>query len=197
MAEEHEQGTAERASIPETLPVLPLRGIVVLPLAVVPIAVNMERSVKLVDDVMRRNRLLALVLKRPDAPDEARPEHLRAVGTAGVIHQLSRAPDGSLRLVVQGLQRVRFLDFVGTEPYLVARIQPAPDQMERSTEGDALRRVSLELFQRLVGIAGEIPDEVSTAAGLMQDPRQLAYLIAAVTPMEPAVQQEILSLIHI
>jgi len=194
MAEEREQATAERLSIPDTLPVLPLGGTVVFPLAVVPIAVNMPRSIKLVDDVMRRNRLLALVLKRPDAPDEAGPEHLRAVGAVGVIHQLSRVPDGSLRLVVQGLQRIRFLDFISTEPYLVARIQPAPDQMERSTEGDALRRVSLELFQRLVGIAGEIPDEVSTAAGLMQDPRQLAYLIAAVTPMEPAVQQEILEL---
>ena len=194
MAEEREQGTAESLSIPDTLPVLPLRGTVVLPLAVVPIAVNMPRSIKLVDDVMRRNRLLALVLKRPDTPDEPGPEHLCAVGAVGVIHQLSRAPDGSLRLVVQGLQRIRFLDFVSTEPYLVARIQPAPDQMERSTEGDALRRVSLELFQRLVGIAGEIPDEVGTAAGIMQDPRQLAYLIAAVTPMEPAVQQEILEL---
>ena len=194
MAEEREQGTAEILSIPDTLPVLPLRGTVVLPLAVVPIAVNMPRSIKLVDDVMRRNRLLALVLKRPDTPDEPGPEHLCAVGAVGVIHQLSRAPDGSLRLVVQGLQRIRFLDFVSTEPYLVARIQPAPDQMERSTEGDALRRVSLELFQRLVGIAGEIPDEVGTAAGIMQDPRQLAYLIAAVTPMEPAVQQEILEL---
>ena len=194
MAEEREQGTAESLSIPDTLPVLPLRGTVVLPLAVVPIAVNMPRSIKLVDDVMRRNRLLALVLKRPDTPDEPGPEHLCAVGAVGVIHQLSRAPDGSLRLVVQGFQRIRFLDFVSTEPYLVARIQPAPDQMERSTEGDALRRVSLELFQRLVGIAGEIPDEVGTAAGIMQDPRQLAYLIAAVTPMEPAVQQEILEL---
>ena len=194
MAEEREQGTAESLSIPDTLPVLPLRGTVVLPLAVVPIAVNMPRSIKLVDDVMRRNRLLALVLKRPDTPDEPGPGHLCAVGAVGVIHQLSRAPDGSLRLVVQGLQRIRFLDFVSTEPYLVARIQPAPDQMERSTEGDALRRVSLELFQRLVGIAGEIPDEVGTAAGIMQDPRQLAYLIAAVTPMEPAVQQEILEL---
>jgi len=194
MAEEREQGTAESPSIPDTLPVLPLRGTVVLPLAVVPIAVNMPRSIKLVDDVMRRNRLLALVLKRPDTPDEPGPGHLCAVGAVGVIHQLSRAPDGSLRLVVQGLQRIRFLDFVSTEPYLVARIQPAPDQMERSTEGDALRRVSLELFQRLVGIAGEIPDEVGTAAGIMQDPRQLAYLIAAVTPMEPAVQQEILEL---
>jgi ATP-dependent Lon protease len=194
MAEEREQGTAESLSIPDTLPVLPLHGTVVLPLAVVPIAVNMPRSIKLVDDVMRRNRLLALVLKRPDTPDEPGPEHLCAVGAVGVIHQLSRAPDGSLRLVVQGFQRIRFLDFVSTEPYLVARIQPAPDQMERSTEGDALRRVSLELFQRLVGIAGEIPDEVGTAAGIMQDPRQLAYLIAAVTPMEPAVQQEILEL---
>lgn len=194
MAEEREQVTAERPSIPDTLPVLPLRGIVVLPLAVVPIAVNTARSISLVDDVMRRNRLLTLVLQRPDTPEDPGPEHLHAVGTAGVIHQLSRGSDGSLRLVVQGLQRIRLLDFVSAEPYLVARIQPAPDQTEEGTVEDALRHVSLELFQRFVGMSAEIPDEVGTAAGIMQDPRQLAYLIAAVTPMDPAVQQEILEL---
>jgi ATP-dependent Lon protease len=163
-------------------------------MAVAPIAVTVPRSVKLVDEVMRLNRLLALVLKRAEAPEEAGPEDLHPVGTVGVIHQLARAQDGSLRLVVQGLERIRFLDFVSTEPYLVARIEAAPDRTERSTEGDALRRAAVDLFRRLVGMAAELPDELAVAAESLTDPRQVAYLMAAVVPLEPAIRQEILEL---
>ena len=108
--------------IPDALPVLPLRDAVVFPLTAAPIAVDEPRSVRLVDDVMRGNRLLALVAQRDDKPGQpANPEDLHRVGTVGVIHQLARVPDGSLRLMVQGLERVRVLDWIGTEPYLVAR----------------------------------------------------------------------------
>ncbi len=191
---EEQQAPQERFAIPDSLPVLPLRSTVVFPMAMAPIAVSLPRSVKLVDDVMRLNRILAVVLKRSEAPDEAGPADLYAMGTVGVIHQLSRAPDGSLRLVMQGLERVRFAEFVQTEPYLVARVQAAPDQTEQSTEGDALRRAAVDLFRRLVGMAAEIPDELGAAAEQLTDPRQVAYLVGAVVPMEASVRQEILEL---
>ena len=111
-----------------------------------------------------------------------------------MIHQLARAADGTLRIVVQGLERIRVVDYVRTEPYLVARVTPAPDRDVQGTEADALRRAAVDLFKRVVGLAGDLPDEVAVAAENLTDSRQVAYLIAAVTPLEPAVRQEILEI---
>jgi ATP-dependent Lon protease len=125
--------TEATLEIPDALPVLPLRGgIVIFPQAVVPLTIGQERSVQLVDEVMRGNRMLALVSQKNDEIEQPGPDDLNRVGTAAIIHQLLRAPDGGIRLVVQGLERVRLLDFTATEPFLVARVEPIPD---RATEG--------------------------------------------------------------
>ena len=154
-------------AIPDTLPVLLLRGTVIFPMAVVPLAVGRPESVKLVDDVMRGGRLVALVAQRTDTAVAATLDNLYPVGTAGIVHQLARLPDGSLRLMVQGIERIRLVDFLQTEPYLVARIALAPDTREttaESTETAALRRAAVDLFRQLVGLAGDLPDEVAMAA---------------------------------
>ena len=182
----------EQPALPEVLPVLPLRSTVVFPLAVVPLAVGQPRSVRLVDDVMRGNRLLAVVAQRSEVM-EAPPDALYEVGTAAVIHQLSRDKEGSLQLLVQGLERIRLREFTAREPYLVARIEPHPDQSATSTEADALRRAAVDLFRKLVGLA-ELPAEVGVAAEALTDPRQVAYLIASLAPLDVAVRQEILEL---
>ncbi|MFB3819427.1 MAG: endopeptidase La [Candidatus Methylomirabilales bacterium] len=189
-----EQAAGEQVKIPDTLPVLPLRSTVVFPLAVVPLAVGRPRSVKLVNDVMRANRFVALIAQKNDGGEDADPDDLHAVGTFGVIHQLTRAADGTLRIVVQGLERIRVVDYLRVEPYLLARVEPAPDQEAQGTEVDALRRAAVDLFKRVVGLAGDLPDEVAVAAENLTDSRQVAYLIAAVTPLEPAVRQEILEI---
>ncbi|MGH7278700.1 MAG: endopeptidase La, partial [Candidatus Rokuibacteriota bacterium] len=179
---------------PDALPVLPLRDLVVFPMAVAPLAVGQPRSVRLVDEVMRGNRLVALVTQRTDTTEPAQPDDLHRVGTMAAIHQLARRPDGTLQLLVQGMERVRLLDFVSTEPYLVARVQGAPDRAASSVEADAQRRAAVDLFRRLVGLAGDLPDEIGVAAENITDPRQVAYLIASVAPLEAAVRQEILEL---
>src|SRR5260370_29949130 len=98
-------------SLPDALPVLPLRGgIVVFPLAVIPLLVGQPRSIQLIDDVMRQERLLVLVAQKSDG-DQPTPDDLYRIGTAAIVHQLARLPDGSLRVVVQGLERVRLIDF--------------------------------------------------------------------------------------
>ncbi len=182
----------EPPALPDVLPVLPLRATVVFPLAVVPLAVGQPRSVRLVDDVMRGNRLLALVTQRSDVAD-AGPEALYPVGTAGIIHQLSRDKEGSLQLVVQGLERIRLQEFTAREPYLVARIEPRPDQAASGTEADAWRRAAVDLFRKLVSLA-ELPEEVGVAAETLPDPRQVAYLIASLAPLDVAVRQEVLEI---
>jgi len=194
MADEREQTPAEAPAIPDTLPVLPLRGTVIFPMAVVPLAVGRPRSIRLVDDVMRLNRMVALVPQRSEKVEDASPEDLYRVGTVGIIHQLVRGSGGNLRLVVQGVERIRLVDFVSSDPYLVARVETLPDHSVRSTEGDALRQAAVDLFRRMVGLVGDLPDEVGAAAENLTDPRQVAYLIASVMPLDVATRQEILEM---
>ncbi len=181
-------------AIPDALPVLPLRDAVVFPLTAVPLAVGQPRSVRLVDDVMRGNRLLALAAQRDAKAEPATPDDLHRVGTVGVIHQLARVPDGSVRLMVQGIERVRLLDWIGTEPYLVARIEVARDLTVQATEADALRRAVVDIFRRLVEVSPELPDELAVAAENVTDPRHVAYFVASVVPLDLAVRQELLEM---
>jgi ATP-dependent Lon protease len=191
---ERAEAQARDLVIPNALPVLPLHGTVVFPLAVVPLAVGQARSVRLVDDVMRRDRLVALVAQRPEAPEQAGPDDVYRIGTVGVIQQLARAPDGTLRLLVQGLERIRLLEFIATEPYLVARVAAAPDQVAEGVETAARQHAAVDLFRRLVQAAEGLPDELAAAAESLSDARQAAYLIAAVAPLEASVRQELLEL---
>jgi ATP-dependent Lon protease len=186
-------GSPEDFAVPDALPVLPLREAIVLPLTAAPLVVGQPRSLKLVDDVMRGNRLLALVAQR-QAKAEPAPEDLHRIGTVGVIHQLARAPDGSVRLIVQGLERIRLLDFVASEPYLVARVEVARDQSEQATEVDALRLAVVDIFRRLVEASPDLPDELAMAAGNVADPRHLVYFVASTVPLAVAVRQELLEL---
>src|SRR5262245_30816631 len=180
-------------TIPDPLPVLPLREAVVFPLTAVPLAVGQPRSITLVDEVMRGNRLLALIAQRTPA-ENAMPDDLHRIGTVGLIHQLVRAPDGSVRLVVQGLERIRVMDWVRTEPYLVARIATADDQASQTTEIGALQRAVIELFQRLVTASPELPDEMAPAVANLPDPRHIVYLVASVLPSDVATRQALLEM---
>jgi ATP-dependent Lon protease len=193
MAAEATGGT-DNVDIPDALPVLPLRDAVVLPLTMVPLAVGQPRSVRLVDDVMRGNRLVALVAQ-PDPKVEASAlGDLYRVGTVGMIHQLMRAPDGSVRLMVQGVERIRLLDLVGTEPYLVARIEVSREPTVAGTETDALRLAVVDVFRRVVGASPELPDEFAAAAESLAEPLRLAYFVATVVPLDLAARQALLEL---
>jgi ATP-dependent Lon protease len=119
---------------------------------------------------MRGNRLLALVAERNTNSDPG-PEDLHRIGTVGAIHQLHRVPDGTVRLMVQGIERIRLVEFTGTEPYLVARVEVLKDQTDQATEVDALRRAVVDVFRRLVEASAEMPDEMATAAENLSDPR--------------------------
>lgn len=186
--------------IREELPVLPLRNAVVYPQTVLPIMVQRPRSVRLVDDAVVGDRLVALVaLKNPEVEDPE-PSDLFRTGTLGMIHRLARGPDGAtLHLIIQGLERIRLSEFVQTEPYLVARIQMAPEVLseagkEDSVEIEALVRSTTELFRRLVGLAPYINEDLASTVLGETDPKQLAYMVAANTRMELATRQEILEL---
>jgi ATP-dependent Lon protease len=179
-------------TIPDALPVLPLRDAVVFPLTAAPLSVGQPRSLRLVDDVMRGNRLLALVAQRDAQVETATPEDLHRTGTVGMIHQLARLPDGSVRLMVQGIERIKLVDWIGTEPYLMARVAVAREEADEATEVDALRRAVVDIFRRLVEASSELADELAVAVVNIVDPRQIVYFVASVIPLGTEVRQQLL-----
>ncbi len=180
----------------EELPLLPLRGTVVLPTTLVPLAAAQARSLRLIDDAMAGDRRVALVMQKdPELAEGAGPDDILEIGSIASIHQMMRVPDGSMRLAVQGLDRMRVLEVIQEEPYLIARVRREPEKVEESVEVQALGRNTLDLFQRLVVLVPHLPDELVTAAmNVDDDPRRLVYLVASNLRMEPSERQELLEL---
>jgi ATP-dependent Lon protease len=174
------------------LPVLPLRETVIFPLSVVPLHVGQERSVKLVDDVMRTHRLVALVTQLKPEVRQAGPDDLYRVGCAAVIHQLLRSAEGTMQLVVQGLERLRIGEFVQTEPYLIARVHAAPEVESPGAEVEALTRTARSLFERLLALTPNNQGDVTRVLQDIGSASQIAYLIAGTIPLSATQRQEIL-----
>jgi ATP-dependent Lon protease len=197
--------TAENATpftadspLPPEVPILPLQNLVVFPVAVFPLAVSEERAVKLVDDAVLGSRLIGLTTVRPqpDTADEMDrsilPEQLYRVGTLAIVHKLLKLPDGSLRIAVQGLERIRIVEYTATDPYLRARVERAPEVVEGDIEVEALKRNLLSLFEKIASLVPQMSEELQTLVLNIDDPRQLAYVLAASIRMEIEERQAIL-----
>ena len=181
-------------TVPEELPILPLKNTVAFPLTVLPLVVQKPRSVRLVDDAVIADRLVALVALKDPEVDEPEPSDVYRIGTLALIHRLARAPDGTLHIIVQGLERVRLDTFTQRDPYMRARVEAHPDVVEEGVEIEALLRSTADLFRRLVGLAAYLPEDVVSNVLDTQDPRQLAYMVASSTRMDMETRQEILEL---
>ncbi|MBI5548813.1 MAG: LON peptidase substrate-binding domain-containing protein, partial [Deltaproteobacteria bacterium] len=181
-------------AIPDALPVLPLRETVIFPLAIAPLAIGQERSIRLIDDAMRANRLVCVVAQRTADAPAASPADLYEVGTASIVHQLFRAPDGSLRVILQGLARVRLVGMVQTEPYFVSRLLLASEIVVTDLEVEALSRAARDLFTRLVAVVPDLPNELASAVEGLSNPREIAYQIAAAAPLGTSDRQTLLEL---
>ncbi len=116
-----EEAVRSEEPLPDALPVLPLRETVTFPDTLTPLAVGQERSIKLVNDVLSGNRMLVMVGSSDPENDAPGPDDLYDVGVAGTVARMMKVPDGTLRILVQGGERVRLVDYVSEEPYLVAR----------------------------------------------------------------------------
>src|SRR5204862_2248385 len=186
--EQIEQGEIE---IPSELPVLPLKETVVFPQSVSPLAIGQERSVKLVDDVVAGERMLALVTVRNSDADQPAWDDLYEVGTAAVVHKMIRVPDGTLRVLVQGLRRVRLERRVLEEPYLVGEFVEVPDLLEETKEVEALTRNVQSLFGQIIALAPYLPEELQIAAATLADPSELCTLVAATLRITPEGKQNL------
>jgi ATP-dependent Lon protease len=167
-----------RNHVPDALPVLPLRETVPLPDTLTPLAIGQERSVQLVNDVLAGDRLLVMVASRNPELETPGPEDLYDVGVVGAVARMIKVPDGTLRILVQGAQRVRIVDWVQTEPYLVAKVEELPDEVTESPELTALTRNVQGTFSRIVEQAPYLPEELQLAVNNIDDPSMLSHLIA-------------------
>jgi len=164
---------------PEVLPILPLRGIVVYPHTSMPLTIGQPRSIRLIDSLSGGDRLIGMVTsKKPelDAPD---PEDLYEVGTIASIQRLFRLPDGTIRLLVQGIERMKIKEFVDEEPYLKAKVQLYPEEpSEDSLNLEAMTRSVRGQFEKITEMASVIPQEIVSSILQVEEPLQVAYSIA-------------------
>ncbi len=180
-------------TLPSVLPVLPLRDSVPLPDTLIPLAVGQERSVKLINDVLAGDRRLAMVSSLDPEEEEPGPEGLQRVGVVGSVARMLKVPDGTLRILVQGGERIRLGAFTQTEPYLSAEVTVVPDApVEASTELTALQRTVQDTFGRIVEEVPYLPEELQLAVANLDDPGALSGLIASSLRLKTAEKQELL-----
>ena len=187
-------------AIPSELPVLPLRDTVLFPNSFMPLAVARESSVRLIDDAIANGKLIAAFTQRDATVEEPGQADLYAVGTATHIHKMFKLPDGSLRLIVQGLTRLTLESVVASAPYLRARVSPAPEGARDADrlEIDALARNIKTNFQQVVSLSPLLSDDLQTLASNIAEPGRLADFIASsLTTISTAVKQEVLETLDI
>ncbi|MGB9641427.1 MAG: LON peptidase substrate-binding domain-containing protein, partial [Anaerolineales bacterium] len=189
------QDENQEPPIPDVLPILPLRGLVVYPQTVVPLTIGQQRSIRLVDDVVSSDqRIIGLIASKNPELEQPNPEDLYTVGTAAVVHRLFRAPDNTIRLVVQGIARYRIIEYVQTEPYLKAKIELIPETVEQGTEIEALARNARSQFEHIAEMIPSIPRELVTAVLSLEDPLQIVYTVANFQRMDLSDAQELLEI---
>lgn len=191
-----EQPIEDRApeEIPEELPILPLRGVVVFPHTAIPLTIGQPRSIRLVDDVVAGNRMIALVAAKDPEMETPGPQDLYEIGTVAAVQRLLRAPDGTIRLLVQGLERIRLGAFTETEPYLRAQVIRIPEVRETGLEVDALARNARDQFEKVSNLIPSFPRELVASIIAIEDPLETVYTIANFQRIELAEAQSLLEL---
>ncbi len=195
-----EDASNAEPTIPSELPILPLRDTVLFPNSFMPLAVARESSVRLIDEAIGTGKLVAVFTQRDASVEEPQRDDLYTVGTATHIHKMFKLPDGSLRLIVQGLARVTLEEMLSTQPYLRARVQSAPDDTRDADrlEIDALARNIRTNFQQVVSLSPLLSDDLQTLAVNITDSGRLADFIASsLSTISTAVKQEVLATLDV
>jgi len=197
-----ESGDLERAlgqdqPLPGALPVLPLRDIVAYPDTLTPLAIGQVRSVKLVNEILSGERQLVLVASREAELEEPGPDDPHRVGVSGFVARMLKVPDGTIRILVQAGERVRIVDYVSEEPYLVAKIEPLPDEVSETPELEALTRNVQRSFSEIIEQIPYLPEELQLAVTNIEDPAALTHLIAGALRIPTDEKQELLEEIDV
>jgi ATP-dependent Lon protease len=186
----------ESPRIPDVLPVLPLRDVVVYPYVILPLSVSREKSLRAVDTALVENRMILLLSQRQMEMDDPGPDDLYKVGTAALIMRVLKLPDGRVRALVQGLQRVRVEYFTETETQFKAKVELLAESeiAERNIELDALLRSVKQTLEKAVALGKNLPQEVLVIATNLDSPGRLADLVASNLDLKPPQMQEVLEI---
>jgi ATP-dependent Lon protease len=182
--------TESEVELPAVLPVLPLKETVVFPQSMTPLAIGQERSVRLIDDVVAGDRLLALVTARDSSIEAPGWDEIYEIGTVAIVHKMIKMPDGTQRILVGGLHRVRIAKRISDDPYLVGEFEAVPDELSDTPEVEALTRNVQGQFARIIGLAPYLPEELQLAAANVDDPSALAHLVASTMRTIPTEERQ-------
>ena len=163
--------------IPEELPILPLRGVVVYPHTSLPLNIGQPRSVRLVDDVVASNRLMGLVASTKPELETPGPEDLYNIGTVAAVQRLFRTSEGTITMIVRGIARFELGEFTSLEPYLKAKVRLSPEVIDEGVEIEAQVRAAKDQFQQIAEIAPSLPQEILGSVLILDDPLHVVYTI--------------------
>lgn len=184
-------------AIPEILPVMPLRDVVIFPGMMVPLIVSREQSVELVDDVVVNNKLIALVAQKSPEIEDPTPSDIFQFGTVGIILKMLKFPDGSVRILVQGLNRVGLDDFIQTSPYMVARVSEIEETGGETREVTAKDRHLSTQFQKFLELNPHAPQELQVILMNIEDPGRRADIVASTINVAVHEKQSVLETFNI
>ncbi|MGI8414447.1 MAG: endopeptidase La [Solirubrobacteraceae bacterium] len=178
--------------LPERVGVLPLRDTVTFPDMLIPLNVGQERSIEMINEVLRGDRSIVMIASRRPELETPAPEDLYSVGVLGEVARMIRVPDGTLRVLIQGAQRVRVTNWLQTEPYLLAEVAPAPDVVKQTPELIALMRNVQQTFTNIVQEVPYLPEELQIMVANVEDPSALTHLIASALRLKTEEKQALL-----
>ncbi len=196
-ADKEDKGRDEKIIIPSDLPILPLRGTVLYPDLILPIMVGRKRSVKLIDDAMDSNRIIGIVTQKRSEIEDPKESDLYSVGVAALILRMIRELDGSQRVIVQGVSRIRVREYIQREPYFKARTDTLEEGFAAGVEIEALMMNLKNLFQRAVELAPYLTTELGSMVSNIKSPPILADLIASNLNVSTPEKQSILETIDV
>ena len=170
----------ERAEeTPRELLILPLRNTVAFPFSIIPLVVGIPRSVKLVDEALKGDRMVGLVAMKDPSIEEPQPGEVYEVGTIAKLDRVTRGSDNALQVIVQGLERFRVKHWIEVDPYLRAEVRPVADVVEKDVELDALQRTLKQVAHEVIKLSPNIPDEAGVLLDQVQDVHYMVYLVAS------------------
>jgi len=174
-----------------TLPLLPLRDVVVFPHMVIPLFVGRPKSIKALETAMEAGKSILLVAQKSAAKDEPGAEDMYATGTIANILQMLKLPDGTVKVLVEGTQRAQILTIADLKTHYGADATPVPVDPEDTTELEAMRRAMISQFDQYVKLNKKIPPEILTSLAGIDEPGRLADTIAAHLPLKLEQKQEV------
>src|ERR671926_450040 len=197
MTDANETAKEEAIKIPDVLPVVPLKDLVIFPFIIVPLSVSREKSINAVDQALAENRVIMLTAQKDFQNEDPGEDDLYRVGTAAIIMRMLKLPDGRIRILVQGLSRARVDYFIQTAPFFKAKITriEEPATKDRSLEIEALIRAVKQNLDRAVSLGKNISPEVMVIAANLDDPARLTDLAASNLDLKLEEAQQILETI--